>query len=99
MVPRCDYGRPDAPRVKKPIHWHCYLQIDSDPTEDATAFARRGIYPETVLTDLPEYFRLRYFERIDHGFRVSKALRQTVIFGQQDISRGVPFLSLIHISE
>jgi len=63
----------------------------TDIAEDAIAFARRGIYPETVLKDLPEDFRLRYFERIDHGFRVSKALRQTVIFGQQDISRGVPF--------
>ena len=63
----------------------------TDLAPDAIAFARRGLYPENVLTDLPEDFRLRYFERIDHGFRVSKALRQVVIFGQQDISRGVPF--------
>jgi PAS domain-containing protein len=27
----------------------------------------------------------------DHGYRVSKTLRQVVIFGQQDISRGMPF--------
>src|SRR5262249_45256271 len=27
----------------------------------------------------------------DQGYRISKALRQAVIFGQQDISRGVPF--------
>lgn len=63
----------------------------TDLAEDAIAFARRGIYPENVLKDLPADFRVRYFERIDHGFRVSKALRQTVIFGHQDISRGVPF--------
>jgi len=63
----------------------------TDLAADAIAFARRGIYPENVLGDLPDDFRMRYFERIDHGFRVSKALRQTVIFGHQDISRGVPF--------
>ncbi len=58
---------------------------------DAIAFARRGLYPENVLEALPDEYRLRFFERVDHGYRVSKVLRQVVIFGQQDISRGVPF--------
>ena len=44
-----------------------------------------------MLKDLPDDYRERFFERIDQGFRISKALRQAVIFGQQDISRGVPF--------
>ena len=63
----------------------------TDLAEDAIAFARRGLYPETVLEDMPDEFRQRYFERIDHGYRIAKMLRETVIFGQQDISRGVPF--------
>lgn len=63
----------------------------TDLAADAISFARRGVYPENVLSDLPEDYRLRYFERIDHGLRISKMLRETVIFGQQDISRGVPF--------
>ena len=63
----------------------------TDLAPDAIAFARRGLYPENVLSDLPGDYQERFFERIDHGYRVSKALRQTVIFGQQDISRGVPF--------
>ena len=63
----------------------------TDLAADAIAFARRGLYPETVLSDLPSDYRERYFERLDHGYRVSKMLRETVIFGQQDISRGVPF--------
>jgi two-component system CheB/CheR fusion protein len=63
----------------------------TDVASDAIAFARRGLYPENVLKELPEDFRERFFERIDHGYSVSKALRQAVIFGQQDISRGVPF--------
>src|SRR6185503_14690052 len=63
----------------------------TDLAADAVAFARRGFYPETVLNDLPDDYRRRYFERVDHGYRISKALRETVIFGHQDISRGVPF--------
>ncbi|HEV8427988.1 MAG TPA: CheR family methyltransferase [Pyrinomonadaceae bacterium] len=63
----------------------------TDLATDAVTFARRGIYPENVLSDLPNDYQARFFDRIDHGFQVAKALRQAVIFGQQDISRGVPF--------
>jgi len=63
----------------------------TDVAADAISFARRGLYPENVLKDLPDDYRERFFERVDHGYRISKALRQAVIFGQQDISRGVPF--------
>lgn len=63
----------------------------TDLAADAINFARRGIYPENVLAELPSEYRERFFERIDHGYRISKVLRQAVIFGQQDISRGVPF--------
>ena len=63
----------------------------TDLAADSIAFARRGLYPENVLTELPNEYRIRFFKRVDHGYRVAKALRQVVIFGQQDISRGVPF--------
>src|SRR5690349_10499453 len=63
----------------------------TDLASDAISFARRGLYPENVLADLPDDYHDRFFERVDHGFRISKMLRETVIFGQQDISRGVPF--------
>lgn len=63
----------------------------TDLSADAINFARRGLYPANVLDELPDDYRNRYFERIDHGYRIIKALRQVAIFGQQDISRGVPF--------
>src|SRR5687767_142220 len=63
----------------------------TDLATDAINFARRGLYPENVLSELPDDYRQRFFERIDHGYRIAKTLRDTVIFGQQDISRGVPF--------
>ena len=63
----------------------------TDLATDAIAFARRGLYPENVLSDVPDDYRNRFFERNDHGYRISKMLRESVIFGEQDISRGVPF--------
>ncbi|HJU94108.1 MAG TPA: CheR family methyltransferase [Pyrinomonadaceae bacterium] len=63
----------------------------TDLSAEAITFARRGLYPENVLNNLPGEYRNQFFERIDHGYQITKSLRQTVIFGQQDISRGVPF--------
>src|SRR5215470_2738869 len=48
----------------------------TDLAADAIAFARRGLYPENVLKDLPDDFRERFFEPIDQGYRIPKALRQ-----------------------
>src|SRR6202008_876866 len=61
----------------------------TDLAADAISFARRGLYPENVLKDLPEDYVDRFFERVDQSHRISELLRQVVIFGQQDISRGV----------
>ena len=63
----------------------------TDLAADSIEFARRGFYPANVLKDLPDDYQIRFFERLDSGYRISKALRQVVIFGHQDISRGVPF--------
>ena len=63
----------------------------TDLSETAITFARRGLYAENVLTGVPEAYRDRFFERADHGYRVTKALRQIVIFGQQDLTRSAPF--------
>ena len=63
----------------------------TDLDGEAINFARRGVYPESVLRNVPADYRARFFEPIDNSFRVIKSLRQMVIFGQQDISRGVPF--------
>src|SRR5437763_1289581 len=63
----------------------------TDLDESAINYARRGIYPSNVLEELPDDYKVRYFEPFDQSFRIAKTLRQMVIFGQQDLSRGVPF--------
>lgn len=63
----------------------------TDLSEMAINFARRGLYAENVLSGVPTAYRERFFERADHGYRIAKALRQMVIFGQQDLTRSAPF--------
>jgi len=63
----------------------------TDLDEAAITFARRGLYSENLLKDIPIEYRNRFFERVDYGYRISKTLRQMVIFGQQDLSRSAPF--------
>lgn len=63
----------------------------TDLDDSAIHFARRGLYPSNVVRNLPAENVSRYFEPFDQGYRISKVLRQMVIFGQQDITRGVPF--------
>lgn len=63
----------------------------TDLDDSAIAFARRGLYPNNTLVNMPAEYRDRFFDPFDGGSRVSKAVRQMVIFGQQDLSRGVPF--------
>ncbi len=63
----------------------------TDLDEAAINFARRGLYSENLLKSIPNEYQNRFFERVDHGYRISKTLRQMVIFGQQDLSRSAPF--------
>jgi two-component system CheB/CheR fusion protein len=63
----------------------------TDLDESAINFARRGLYSDNMLKGLPVAYRDRFFEHVDHGYRISKTLRQMVIFGQQDLSRSAPF--------
>jgi len=63
----------------------------TDLDDAAITFARHGIYSESLLKEVPDDYRNRFFERVDSGYRIAKILRQMVIFGQQDLSRSSPF--------
>lgn len=63
----------------------------TDLDEASINFARRGVYSEALLKDVPESYRSRFFETSERGFVISKTLRQMVIFGLQDLSRSSPF--------
>jgi two-component system CheB/CheR fusion protein len=63
----------------------------TDLDEAAVNFARRGLYPANVLRYVPDQFKENFFERAGPSYCVKKSVRQQVIFGHQDLTRGAPF--------
>lgn len=80
-------------------HGNVDIQIfATDIDEDALAIARKGVYPEASLSDLPQHLVEKYFRRFGSNFEVTKSLREYVIFSRHDISKDPPFLRIDLIS-
>ncbi|MBV9408040.1 MAG: PAS domain-containing protein [Candidatus Eremiobacteraeota bacterium] len=63
----------------------------TDLDDDAIAFARRGVYPETALSEMPPELVARYFTKLDEGFEVKKNIRNLTVFGIHDLAQRSPF--------
>ncbi|RZL35558.1 MAG: chemotaxis protein, partial [Rubrivivax sp.] len=70
----------------------------SDIDEHAIATGREGKYPESVVTDIPPALLRRFMAKEGSGYRVSKLLRDGVLFAQHNILRDPPFSRLDIIS-
>jgi two-component system CheB/CheR fusion protein len=66
----------------------------SDVDGDAVAFARNGIYPETIEADVPPARLARFFIKEDHSYRVVPGLREAAVFTVQDVLADPPFSRL-----
>ncbi|MFM0005443.1 chemotaxis protein CheB [Paraburkholderia dipogonis] len=63
----------------------------TDIDERAISFARAGLYPESITADVPTQ-RLRQFFTAEHAhFRVTKAIREKVLFAVHNVLRDPPF--------
>lgn len=61
---------------------------------NAMSIARRGVYPEGNLSELPEEILQRYFVKRDGVYEISKSVRDLVVFARQDLVQDPPFLRL-----
>ncbi|HEX5058897.1 MAG TPA: protein-glutamate O-methyltransferase CheR, partial [Kofleriaceae bacterium] len=73
-------------------HKNIAVQIfATDLDREAIEKARVGLYPENVAADVsPERLR-RFFVREDRGYRVSKDIRESVVFAPQNVIMDPPF--------
>lgn len=75
------------------------LQIfASDLDANAVAFAREGVYPETIKDDISPARLARFFSKDESGYRVSAEMRAAIIFTVQDVLSDPPFSRLDLIS-
>jgi two-component system CheB/CheR fusion protein len=63
----------------------------TDIDQEATTFARRGIYPPAAVKHLPADIRDRYFVKSDGRYEVAKRLRALMVFGEHDLGARAPF--------
>lgn len=71
----------------------------TDVDRKALEFAGNGLYPKSVIADLPTDLVARYFqpEGNDH-FRVTRTLRDRLIFARQDLLSDPPFTKIDALS-
>ncbi len=68
------------------------LQIfATDVNEAVLEKARRGLYAKSLVADISPLRLRRFFVETEGGYRVSKALRETVIFARQNLIADPPF--------
>ncbi|KAA1261183.1 Aerobic respiration control sensor protein ArcB [Rubripirellula obstinata] len=74
---------------------HVPFQIfASDVSAESLDFAREGVYPDSIAADVPVEQLREYFQKVDGGYRVSKQLREHVVFAEQNVLVQAPFSKL-----
>jgi two-component system CheB/CheR fusion protein len=63
----------------------------SDIDEPAIAFGRAGVYPESIVTDVPPTRLRQFFSKEQHRYRINKAIRDRVLFALHNVLRDPPF--------
>jgi two-component system CheB/CheR fusion protein len=63
----------------------------TDVDGEAINFARRGVYPDTSVAELPPDIVERHFVKVADGYEVRKRIRMLTVFGQHDLGQRAPF--------
>lgn len=66
----------------------------TDASEQSIEFARAAVYPETLMGELSAERLRRYFVKIDHGYQMSKRVRDCCVFARQNLISDPPFSHL-----
>ncbi|MBY0483303.1 chemotaxis protein CheB [Nitrosomonas sp.] len=77
------------------LHHDYTLQIfATDLNPDGIAMARRGLYPASISADVSAERLARFFSAHDKYYRISKNIRDMVLFAQHDVVLDSPFTKL-----
>ena len=77
-------------------HDACIFATDID--EVAIERARTGEYPESIAADVSEERLQRFFTHDGDVFRVSRSVRDLLVFAEQDVTKDPPFSRLDLVS-
>ncbi|MBK8617361.1 MAG: PAS domain-containing protein [Anaerolineales bacterium] len=84
----------DAIKPKKAAKNFTLQIFATDLDARAIEKAREGVYPANIVADVSPERLYRFFIKTERGYRVSKEIREMVIFAQQNIIMDPPFTKL-----
>ena len=70
----------------------------SDVSGEAVNYGRSGLYPDSIKADLSEDRLAQFFTREHDGYRVSRLLRDSIVFTVHDLLSDPPFSQLDLVS-
>lgn len=70
----------------------------TDLDREALEYAGKGIYPESVLADIPQHYINKYFIKKETTYELMRPLREMVIFARQNLVVDPPFSKIDLIS-
>ncbi len=70
----------------------------TDIDQDALNKASVGIYPESIVADLPRPLLSKYFIHKDDHYHVSRHVRELVVFARHDLIKDPPFTNIDIVS-
>ena len=70
----------------------------SDIKDSCIAAARAGIYPESIAQDFSSERLKRFFNKVDHGYQITKSIRELCVFAKQNVTADPPFSRIDLIS-
>ncbi|HSF19534.1 MAG TPA: chemotaxis protein CheB [Vicinamibacteria bacterium] len=70
----------------------------TDIDVDSIQHARRGVYPQNIALDVSADRLNRFFVKKDNDYQVSRRVRDTVVFSNQNILKDAPFSRLDLVS-
>lgn len=102
-VPACSTGEEayslamvfrEALEQTKPGVRYALQVFATDLDHDAIDKARAGAYPANIAADVSDERLRRFFVQEERGYRVSKEIREMLIFAQQNLVMDPPFTKL-----
>jgi len=70
----------------------------SDIDEHAISAARAGVYPASIVMDVPSTRLRQFFTKEDERYRIRKTIRDRILFASHNLLRDPPFSKLDMIS-
>ena len=68
----------------KEIALKCSI-LGTDIDKESIKEACKGTYDESALTEMSSYYKLKYFEKVKEGYRVTREIRNSVEFQNLDL--------------